>query len=91
VGDDVVHPGPLRAPVEVLDLLNVPPGSLRAQAGVMLGAPVLAPTMEGVGGEEGPSGPLMGPVEQAGPWALLELLVGRMPPLLGALPSDVSL
>jgi len=31
-GDDVGHPGTLRAPVEVLDA-HVPPGSLRAQAG----------------------------------------------------------
>jgi len=30
-GDDVGHPGPLRAPVEVLDA-DVPPGSRRAQA-----------------------------------------------------------
>jgi len=50
--------------VEVLERCDVPPGSLRAQTEVMLDAEVPAPTMEEVGGDEGPSRPLMGPVGQ---------------------------
>jgi len=37
----VVHPGPLRAQVKALDLLDVPPGCLRAQAEVKLGGRIL--------------------------------------------------
>jgi len=65
--------------LEFLARCNVPAGSLRAQAGVMLDGQVLAPTMEGVDGDGGPSVLLMGPAEQEGPWALLGLLVGRTP------------
>jgi len=91
VGDDVVHPGPLKAPVEVLAPCDVPPGSLRAQAEEMLDAEVPEPAMKEVGGDEGPSGPLMGPVGQGEPWALLGQLAGRMPHRLGAPLNGVAL
>jgi len=70
VGDDVGHPGPLRAPVEIPDS-DVPPGSLRAQTEVMEDGLVLPGHLttqaEGQmwttveeGGDKGPAGPLMG-------------------------------
>jgi len=71
VGDDVIHPRPLRAPVGVLERFDVPPGSLRVQAEVRLDAKVQAPTMEEMGGDEGlaePCGARWYGVGQRSPW-----------------------
>jgi len=62
----VVNPGPLRAPVEVQATCDVPPGSPRAQAGVMLGAEVQAPTMT-VAGDVGHVVARLGLVEEGEP------------------------
>jgi len=75
VGDNVVHPGPPRASVEVLAHCDVPPGSQRAQAGVRWDAEVQALTMEEEGGDGGRVGPLMGRAVEDVPWARLVLLV----------------
>jgi len=76
VEDDMVHPGPLRAPVKVL-AADVSPGSLRAKAEVRKDDLVLpghrtaqtdgrtSTTVEGDG--VGHEGPLMGPVVLDGP------------------------
>jgi len=88
VGDDVIHPGPLRAPVRFLACFNAPTGSLRAQAEVRLDTEVQA--MEEVGGGESPSGPLMGPVGQEGPWALLEQREAKAPSSRGAAERRLS-
>jgi len=76
VGDDVGRPEPLRAQEQALDPQYIPPGSLRAQAGVMedgrvplgrLTAHVSPPrrmVVEDDGG--GPVGPSMGLVVEDG-------------------------
>jgi len=47
VGDDVGHPGPLRVQEWTLDLLYLPPASLRAQAGVTQDGQVLLGRLTG--------------------------------------------
>jgi len=86
VGDDVVHPGPLRAPVKFLEG-DVPPGSRRAQAlrdPGNEGSQELAPTMMEEGGDEGSAAALRGTAGLLGP------LGWRKPRPLAARPNGVA-